>query len=171
VKQGGPGVRSASAKPGSSSGSATAKPAGGEGAPGARAARVAIVEDNPLVAKFFRLALERAGGFEVEAFQDVAALLDRIAAGEISLLLLDITLPHLRWKGRPLDGVELARLARRHCRAHLPIVVATAHAMMGDRERILEASGADDLMEKPIYDAAELVARLRRLLPMAAVSD
>ena len=36
--------------------------------------------------------------------------------------------------------------------------------MAGDRERLLEASGADDYIQKPIYDAQELVEKVRSLL-------
>ncbi len=63
-----------------------------------------------------------------------------------------------------MDGVELARLLRAHSPRKLPILLATAHAMAGDRERLLTASGADDYLEKPIYDAQQLVDKVRRLL-------
>ena len=37
----------------------------------------------------------------------------------------------------------------------------------GDRERLLAASGADDYLEKPVYDVEELVKKVRRLLAPA----
>jgi CheY-like chemotaxis protein len=36
--------------------------------------------------------------------------------------------------------------------------------MAGDRERLLAASGAEDYLQKPVYDAQLLVARVRVLL-------
>jgi CheY-like chemotaxis protein len=36
--------------------------------------------------------------------------------------------------------------------------------MSGDRENLLAASGADDYVEKPVFDAQLLVDKVRRLL-------
>jgi CheY-like chemotaxis protein len=36
--------------------------------------------------------------------------------------------------------------------------------MTGDRERLLAASGADAYLQKPIYDAHQLVETIQRLL-------
>ena len=47
---------------------------------------------------------------------------------------------------------------------HLPVLLATAYAMIGDRERFLEASGADGYLEKPVYDSALLVEKVRSLI-------
>ena len=45
----------------------------------------------------------------------------------------------------------------------LPILLATAHAMEGDRQRLLAASGADAYLEKPIYDPQVLIAKVEEL--------
>jgi CheY-like chemotaxis protein len=42
------------------------------------------------------------------------------------------------------------------------VLLATAHAMSGDRERLLESSGADGYLQKPVYDSAQLVAKVRQ---------
>jgi hypothetical protein len=34
----------------------------------------------------------------------------------------------------------------------------------GDRERFLESSGADGYLEKPVYDAVQLVTQVRELI-------
>jgi CheY-like chemotaxis protein len=34
----------------------------------------------------------------------------------------------------------------------------------GDRERLLESSGADGYLEKPVYDSAVLVEKVRSLI-------
>jgi CheY-like chemotaxis protein len=44
------------------------------------------------------------------------------------------------------------------------VLLATAHAMSGDRERLLESSGADGYLEKPVYESAQLVAKVRELM-------
>ncbi len=130
--------------------------------------RILIVEDNALVAKFFRMALERAGGFSCQVTEDVQVMLREVEAGKIDLAILDVSLSGTTWQGRPVDGIELAQLLKQRAASHagrpLPVLLATAHAMAGDRERLLAASGADDYLEKPVYDAAQLVEKIRRLL-------
>ncbi|MBI2817329.1 MAG: response regulator transcription factor [Acidobacteria bacterium] len=125
---------------------------------------ILIVEDHPLVAKFYSLALERAGGFTCVVTEDVTEMLAYVEAGRVDLAILDVSLSGTEWEGHTIDGVELAHLLREHAPSRLPILLATAHAMAGDRERLMAASGADDYMEKPIYDAAHLVEKVRNLL-------
>ncbi len=125
---------------------------------------VLIVEDSKLVAKFYRLALERAGGFRCLVTEDVEEMVGHVEAGSVEVAVLDIALTHSTWNGRPIDGVELGRLLKERAPRPLPILLATAHVMPGDRERFLAASGADDFLEKPVYESALLVERVRRLL-------
>ena len=125
---------------------------------------VLVVEDHALVAKFFRLALERAGGFHCLVTERVDEMLAEVEAGRVHVAILDVSLSNSEWEGRPVDGVELARLLKRRSPHPLPILLATAHAMSGDRERLLAASGADDYIEKPVYDAQQLVDKVRQLL-------
>jgi two-component system, cell cycle response regulator DivK len=132
-----------------------------------RSHRILIVEDNALVAKFYRMALERAGGFECMITENVPKILTEAEAGRIDLVLLDISLSNAEWEGQPIDGVELGRLLKERATRPLPILIATAHAMAGDRERLLAASGAEDYLEKPVYDAQQLVDKIRRLLATA----
>lgn len=126
---------------------------------------VLVVEDNPLVAKFYRLALTRVGGFEVTVTEDVAEILRLVESGRVDAVILDVSLRDCRHDGRPVDGLELARLVR-DCPAgkDLPILLATAHAMEGDRQRLLAASGANAYLEKPIYDPQVLIDRLQELM-------
>jgi two-component system, cell cycle response regulator DivK len=129
-----------------------------------RGKRVLIVEDNELVAKFFRMALERAGGCSCLISEDVATILQHVSAGEIDLVLLDLSLNNSEWEGRPINGVELCRMVKAKSPRRLPVLLATAHAMSGDRERFLEATGADGYLEKPVYDSAFLVEKVRSLI-------
>jgi CheY-like chemotaxis protein len=68
------------------------------------------------------------------------------------LILMDLSLPRM-------DGWTAAR----HIKANpelqvIPIIALTAHAMVGDRERALEA-GCDDYVSKPI-NLRELATKL-----------
>lgn len=126
--------------------------------------RIIIVEDNALVAKFFRMALERAGGFACVTTEDVPAILADVEACNVDLILLDVSLSNAEWEGQLINGVELCRIVKSKSPRRLPVLLATAHAMSGDRERLLQASGADGYLEKPVYDSAMLVAKVRELM-------
>ncbi len=126
--------------------------------------QILIVEDNALVAKFYRMALERAGGFACLVTEDVPEMVAAVEAGQVALAVLDVSLSASEWEGRLVDGVEVARLLKQKSPRPLPILLATAHAMAGDRERLLAASGADDYLEKPVYDAKLLVNKVKQLL-------
>lgn len=132
--------------------------------PQGRKQRIIIVEDNALVAKFFQMALERAGGFSCLVTEDVPSMLRELSAGEVDLVLLDVSLTNAEWDGRSINGVELCRLLKEKSPRRLPVLLATAHAMSGDRDRLLEFSGADGYLEKPVYDSALLVAKVRELM-------
>jgi len=127
--------------------------------------RILVVDDNPLVAKFYRLALERAGGFQVSFSEDVDAILAQVAASAFDALVLDVSLRNCRYQSRLIDGLELAQLIRQVPQGQaLPILLATAHAMEGDRQRLLSASGANAYLEKPIYDPNILVNKIKELV-------
>jgi CheY-like chemotaxis protein len=127
--------------------------------------RILVVEDNPLVAKFYRLALERAGGFHVTFSEDVDAILAQVASSAFDAMVLDVSLRNCRHQGRPVDGLELAQLIRQVPEGKtLPILLATAHAMEGDRQRLLTASGANDYLEKPIYDPNTLITKIKAMV-------
>jgi two-component system, cell cycle response regulator DivK len=128
---------------------------------------VLIVEDNALVAKFFRMALERAGGCSCMISEDVPQILNLAASGDLDLVLLDVSLTNSEWNGEAINGVQLCRMLKEKSPRRLPVLLATAHAMSGDRERLLEASGADGYLEKPVYDSALLVEKVRSLIDPA----
>ena len=133
---------------------------------------ILIVEDNPSVAKFYSLSLERSGGFRCVQGRSAEEVLELCRTGDIDLILLDISLAGFTYKGQSIDGLVLSRLVKDDpTTRHIPVLLATAHAMEGDRERFLAASGADDYLQKPIYDPAELVEKVRGLLKSPGGSD
>jgi len=109
-------------------------------------------EDNRVLA---RKLLERAGFRVVEA-TDGREALEQVAAQRPDLLLLDMSLP-------VVDGWTVARTLRQSPDfKDLLIVALTAHAMDGDRERVLEA-GCDEFLTKPI-EVAKFIPTIRRIL-------
>lgn len=128
-------------------------------------ATVLIVEDNQRVAKFYALALERAGQIQCVQGRTADEALAHIHSGKVDLVLVDVSLVNFIYQGRAIDGLEFSRVLKDNPQTrHIPILLATAHAMEGDRERFLAASGADGYLQKPIYDPALLVQQVRHLL-------
>jgi CheY-like chemotaxis protein len=97
------------------------------------------VEDNRDLA---RMLLESAGHGVVEA-HDGAQAIQAARKHLPALILMDLSLPDV-------DGWEAFRRIRAdELTAHIPVVALTAHAMSGDRERVL-AAGFDGYIAKPI---------------------
>jgi CheY-like chemotaxis protein len=127
--------------------------------------RILIVEDDKLNAKFFDFTLRRRGGHQVEVEEDVERILQRARSGEIDLVIMDVSLSNSRYEGQPLDGPGVCRLLKGDPRSsQVPILLATAYAMKGDRENLLKESGADDYIAKPIDDPADLIDKVDALL-------
>lgn len=110
--------------------------------------RVLYVEDNAQNMRLVRKILKHAGHEVLEAETGLAGL--SVAQHEHpDLILMDINLPDV-------DGLEVtARIRENPSVAHIPIVALTANAMVGDRERALQA-GCDGYLPKPV-SRAELV--------------
>jgi CheY-like chemotaxis protein len=131
--------------------------------------RVLVVEDDAHNAMLFRKLLEKRCGCDVHVTESVEEILEQCRTGSVELVLLDVSLNNSLWQGRAINGVEICRLLKQDpATAHVPVVLATAHAMRGDSEKLLAESGADDYIAKPIVDHEEFVMRVRARLPEAA---
>lgn len=128
-------------------------------------ARIIIVEDDPTNARVAERVLSRMGGHDVLVSEDGDDVLARCAGGEVDLIVMDISLANTRVDGEAVDGVRLTQMIRERAPGGgPPVLVLTAHAMRGDRTRLLKASGADEYLAKPIVDHHELVRRVAALL-------
>ena len=122
-----------------------------------------VVEDNPLIAKFYRYVLEH-DGYSVTATESGDETLRLAGAPETVAVILDVSLRATFVEGRAIDGLELGRLLKADPATRgVSVIIATAHAMAGDRERFLRESGADGFIRKPITDPTELTALINRL--------
>lgn len=105
-------------------------------------ARILLVEDNPLNRDMLSRRLLRAG-YELLVAEDGPQGLAMIQSERPDLVLMDMSLPGI-------DGWECTRRVKADPQlAAIPIVALTAHAMVGDRQRCLEA-GCDAYDTKPI---------------------
>ena len=130
--------------------------------PGALRGRVLVAEDNDVNAIIVQAMLERFD-VAVERVTDGEAALAALQAEGYDLVLMDCQMPGL-------DGLEATREWRRReaalGRVRTPIVALTANAVVGDRDRCLQA-GMDDYLVKPIELAALARALRTHLRQMA----
>jgi len=113
--------------------------------------RVLVVEDEPRIAAFLVKGLTR-GGYRVDHTGRGSVALERVAAGDCDLLLLDLGLPDV-------DGLEVLRRLRGAGHT-IPVIVLTARA--ADREAGLRL-GADEFLVKPL-PFTQLLDRVRAQL-------
>jgi two-component system, cell cycle response regulator DivK len=129
---------------------------------------VIVVEDDAQNALLFRKILEKRGGYRVTVSEDPVEIFRLLDKGA-DLVVMDVSLRSSSWEGRSVSGVDLCRLIKSHpLHMNLPVILATAHAMRGDAERLLTESGADDYVSKPIVDHATFVEQVNALMEEAA---
>ena len=121
--------------------------------------RVLVAEDSPVNAMIAKAMLEHMG-LAVDCAEDGVVALERMQQQKYELVLMDCQMPLL-------DGWQTTRrwrhLERESGRTRTPIVAMTANAVVGDRERCLDA-GMDDYLSKPV-EMQELKQLLRRHVP------
>lgn len=104
--------------------------------------RILVIEDNEHNMYLTRFILENGGYTVIEARTGEEGIL-RAEEDIPNLILLDIQLPEM-------DGYSVARKLRvNSALAQVPIIAVTSYAMVGDRERVLDA-GCSGYIEKPI---------------------
>jgi two-component system, sensor histidine kinase and response regulator len=122
--------------------------------------RILLAEDNPVNQKVALKTLEKMG-YRADVVGTGVEAVRALQATRYDLVLMDVQMPHM-------DGMEAARRIRDPRSAVLdvrtPIVGLTAHAMVGDKQKCLDA-GMDDYLAKPIK-SGQLSAILTRWLPV-----
>lgn len=103
--------------------------------------KILIIDDDDR--NIFALnAVLRSKGYEciaAKSAQQGFAFLS--AVDDIGIVLIDIMMPDM-------DGFEAIPIIKRKY-SHVPVIAVTAQAMVGDREKCMEA-GATDYISKPI---------------------
>jgi CheY-like chemotaxis protein len=129
---------------------------------------VVVVEDDAVNALLLRTVLQRRGGYRVTVTEDPHCVMDMARAGEVHLVVLDVSLNESRWQGELVNGIDICRLLKSDpATRSIPVLLATAHAMRGDAQRFMQESGADDYVSKPV-ELDGFMAQVRRWLPEAA---
>lgn len=122
---------------------------------GGAMAKILLVEDNELNRDMLSRRLTRRGHEVIVAVDGEQGV--RLAQEQQpELILMDMSLPIM-------DGWEATRQLKGTPGTHtIPIIALTAHAMVGVREKALEA-GCDEYDTKPI-DLPRLLGKIQRLL-------
>jgi len=114
--------------------------------------KILIVEDNEMNRDMLSRRLERKG-YEIVMAEDGQKGVDMSKDENPDLILMDLSLP-------VMDGWEATSTIKSDDNTKdIPIIVLTAHAMAGDREKALEA-GADEYDTKPI-DFKRLLGKIK----------
>jgi two-component system, cell cycle response regulator DivK len=122
--------------------------------------KILIVEDNEMNRDMLSRRLVRRG-YDIVMAVDGAEGIAMVKAENPDLVLMDMSLP-------VIDGWEATRrLKAEPSTRAIPVIGLTAHAMAGDREKVIEA-GCDDYDTKPV-ELPRLLQKIETLL--ARVGD
>jgi CheY-like chemotaxis protein len=117
-----------------------------------QALRILMAEDNAINQRVGKLILQRAG-YYIDLVADGREALAAHRAQPYDVILMDCQMP-------TMDGFEASRLIRQ-LDAKQPVIIAvTANALLGERERCLEA-GMNDYLSKP-FQAEQLIAVVKK---------
>jgi CheY-like chemotaxis protein/HPt (histidine-containing phosphotransfer) domain-containing protein len=121
-------------------------------------ARILLVEDNE-INQLVAVEMLKAAGYRCEIRSNGKQAVEAVSQNDYDLVLMDCQMPEM-------DGYEATRAIRKSERLGgkqaLPIVALTANALVGDRQRCLEA-GMTDYLKKPL-NRDELFDALERFL-------
>jgi len=117
--------------------------------------KILLVEDNEMNRDMLSRRLERRG-YQILIAVDGEQGVAKAQSDAPDLILMDMSLPILNgWEAvRQLKAASETRA--------IPIIALTAHAMLGDREKAIEA-GCDDFDTKPV-ELPRLLDKIEALL-------
>ncbi len=126
---------------------------------------VLIVEDDPINLRIFSKILIKKGGLEVKGTENVDDVITLAESGEIDVILMDVSLSNSYYQGEAIDGIAITKMLKANpLTANLPIILVTAHAMRGDKEKFLSESNADGYISKPVVDHDLFVSQIKSMI-------
>ncbi|HJW44183.1 MAG TPA: response regulator [Geothrix sp.] len=127
--------------------------------------RILLVEDDPINVKFIQTVLVKKGGYDVLVSEEVDEILRLAREMDLAAIIMDVSLSRSSYEGRKVDGIFITQLLKKdEATRHIPVLLATAHAMFGDREKYLELTGAEGYIAKPIHDPGTLIEAVKAVI-------
>lgn len=123
--------------------------------------KILLVEDDPNLGMLLQDHLQLKGKFEVVLCADGEEGLRAFGKQKFDLCILDVMMPKK-------DGFTLGKEIRK-ANSHIPIIFATAKAMMEDKSAAFNLGG-DDYITKP-FRMEELLLRIQALLRRAGSNE
>ena len=119
------------------------------------AARVLVVDDDPVIQKLLKVNFEMEG-YEVLSAADGAEGLDQAKSGSPDVIILDVMMPKM-------NGLEvLAALKADSATDAIPVILLSAKAQAGDVQAGIDR-GANAYVTKP-FDPLDLLDRVGTLI-------
>lgn len=118
--------------------------------------RILLIEDDPDIQKMVRLSLKYQGNHEVSAASGGREGLEKAAAENPDLILLDVMMPEM-------DGYEtIKQLKSQAGTRHIPVIFLSARAQQAEIQKGREL-GAIGYLVKP-FDPMTLASQLEAIL-------
>lgn len=118
--------------------------------------KVMVIEDNEQNMYMITYLLESYSYKVIQSFNGIDGI-KKAKVEKPDIILLDIHLPEM-------DGYNIAREIKKNEELkNIPIIAVTAYAMMGDKEKAMDA-GAIGYIEKPI-DPDTFIPQIEAFLP------
>ena len=125
-------------------------------------AKILVVDDSQMNLKVFRNLLKETKIRVAEA-ESGAQGLELLKQQDFDLIFLDHMMPGM-------DGIEMLHTMRdRGLGKGTPVIMLTANAILGDREKYIE-EGFDDFLSKPIV-SEKLFRTIRHFLPAECIEE
>ncbi len=120
--------------------------------------RILLVEDDPMIAEIYQKKF-LSSGFEVDVAATATEVFQKVQEKGYDLMLLDLVLPEM-------NGIEILRKLKNDTQLRDPNLKVLIFSNLNDQENQEKALelGAIGFIEKSMYNPAELVEEVQRIL-------
>ncbi|MFK7802410.1 MAG: response regulator [Anaerolineae bacterium] len=124
--------------------------------------RILLVEDNDMLQEILSARLQMKG-FHVTVANDGNEAVEYAIVLKPDIILMDMSLPYM-------NGWEATKIIRENRETqHIPILALTAHALVTDKQKGLEA-GCNDYLTKPVH-FDRLLSKIQNLVNIKSIGN